>query len=444
VAALFVEGDRAGEDAAALVLCQGDSNTFGLYLTAERSYPAKLEALMRSRGAPAARVVNRGVPGKPTWVVLSELEEDLKRYSPRAVCLLAGINNAWNVRPEVGAQGQGGSTGDPLGGLRVVKLARILLSRLGPEASGGADPGSTLVGEEQAAADNGAIWVSAEEVVRLEGNLREIRSAGRTGDAPPFLLEKGKRGEEVAAGWLEADWTAAVEMIEDAGATPILIAYPSGEDQFILLNEAVMAVAEATGARLVDPRPAFFMALESVPRSALVYEDGHPTELGYSILARLVLGVLELEGIVEEGEPLHPLELLADWSEPELELQAWCEGGELRGLEARFAPGYGAVAAYAQSPGSVDVIIEPLGKVRLAAEGEEGIPLPLAPGPLLKLSLKSAPAAPFMDEGWVQLPFPERWQGGVSQGEQLYGTVLVLGPKSVGMATSRALPLVCP
>jgi hypothetical protein len=66
IGALFVGGgSRAGEAAQgrSLVLCQGDSNTYGFNLDARFAYPAQLEDLLAERGVPGARVVNRGVPG---------------------------------------------------------------------------------------------------------------------------------------------------------------------------------------------------------------------------------------------------------------------------------------------------------------------------------------------------------------------------------------------
>jgi hypothetical protein len=46
LAALIVSGNRVEASASALVLCQGDSNTFGLNLPAEQAYPGQLEALL--------------------------------------------------------------------------------------------------------------------------------------------------------------------------------------------------------------------------------------------------------------------------------------------------------------------------------------------------------------------------------------------------------------
>ena len=50
IASAFVADSRAGAAGASLVLAQGDSNVFGLYLPPEHSWPAQLEALLERVG----------------------------------------------------------------------------------------------------------------------------------------------------------------------------------------------------------------------------------------------------------------------------------------------------------------------------------------------------------------------------------------------------------
>ena len=78
-AGLFLEGSRAGAAGDATILCQGDSFTFGLYLPPESAYPARLEQLLHAQGDPGARVINAGIPSKPTWIVKQELRARARR-----------------------------------------------------------------------------------------------------------------------------------------------------------------------------------------------------------------------------------------------------------------------------------------------------------------------------------------------------------------------------
>lgn len=453
VAALFVEGSRAGEEGASLVLCHGDSNTFGLYLTAERSYPAQLEGLLRERYRPDARVVNCGLPGKTTWIVRQQLAEDMARYTPRAVVLLAGINDCWALRPdpaelEAGPDEAPAAEASPgfFASLRTVKLARILLSRADQEAAdsgseapdGPDDPAAQLDGQQ-------AIWVDPEDIQKLEGTEREIAATDRTGAVRPFRLVGGLPGAEEYQRWIEEDWVAAAELIRSRDAVPILLCYPSEKGVFPAVNEAVVRAAESSGARLVDARAAFARAEAQVGREALLYEDGHPTELGYSILARLVLQALEEEGVVPAGDPIDPFERVHAWQAPELGVRVWCEGGEVRGLEARYAPGFGATLLAAEAPGTVELIISKKGVVRVAGEDERGRPVPLARDLVFKHSVRNqvTPPQPFLDEDWMRVPLPDTGPG-ERDPSSLVGVLLIQGPGRVFVEVTEPIPLRCP
>ncbi|MFO0985278.1 MAG: GDSL-type esterase/lipase family protein, partial [Planctomycetota bacterium] len=80
------------------ILCIGDSHTFGVYLPREQSYPCQLERML-NHDAQASRfaVINAGYPGRNTATILRLLPQLLEQYRPRAVLLLAGLNNRWNT-----------------------------------------------------------------------------------------------------------------------------------------------------------------------------------------------------------------------------------------------------------------------------------------------------------------------------------------------------------
>ena len=80
---------------APVILCLGDSHTFGVGVPADRTYPVQLERLLTDQGLPV-NAVNLGVPGQNTSQIRRNLPEWIARYHPAAVVVEAGVNDGWN------------------------------------------------------------------------------------------------------------------------------------------------------------------------------------------------------------------------------------------------------------------------------------------------------------------------------------------------------------
>jgi lysophospholipase L1-like esterase/tetratricopeptide (TPR) repeat protein len=108
-AAAFVvwSRQRAGETRSAgdgpVVLCVGDSMTYGLGATAGGSYPSQLEKVLRARDRRQWVTVNGGWPGRDSRQVLGLLPDQLARYAPDYVCVLVGTNDWWSQPGEAAA-----------------------------------------------------------------------------------------------------------------------------------------------------------------------------------------------------------------------------------------------------------------------------------------------------------------------------------------------------
>ena len=80
-----------------VVLCVGDSNTYGAGAsTPDGSYPSQLAALLQERDPDRWHVVNGGYPGRNSAELLHELPGLLHRHQPDLVCILIGTNNRWS------------------------------------------------------------------------------------------------------------------------------------------------------------------------------------------------------------------------------------------------------------------------------------------------------------------------------------------------------------
>lgn len=80
------------------ICCLGDSFTYGIGAPPEGSYPSWLETLLNERGdGKAYEVLNLGVPAQNTAMICGALDEQISRFRPDLILLLAGCNNSWNV-----------------------------------------------------------------------------------------------------------------------------------------------------------------------------------------------------------------------------------------------------------------------------------------------------------------------------------------------------------
>ncbi|MCA8943052.1 MAG: hypothetical protein KDB80_10870 [Planctomycetes bacterium] len=89
-------GEVRGDGDGPVVLCVGDSMTFGLGATTGNSYPSQLERKLRERDGRAWVVVNGGYPGRDSQGVLDLLPDQLERYRPEFVFVLVGTNDQWS------------------------------------------------------------------------------------------------------------------------------------------------------------------------------------------------------------------------------------------------------------------------------------------------------------------------------------------------------------
>ncbi len=264
---------------APVILCLGDSHTYGAGVSADEAYPAVLERLIREAGG-RAEVANLGAPGVNTSQVRRMLPGLLDRHEPMAVVVLAGVNNGWNRRYQTWSDAEDGLEA-PLGArardfleseVRTVRLLRVLLHRLNWAGS-----------PEEAAKDRGgrAILHRREEAWKVE--------TAREG------YERARR-----------DLMAIVAMTRAAHAVPVLMTYVSDpEYTFETPNRLLRQVADEMNAAIADNdraiAPTFMEDGEWIAekRRRLFLPDMHPAAQGHELIAGNVFETLVEQGVLE-------------------------------------------------------------------------------------------------------------------------------------------------
>lgn len=219
------------------------------------SYPGQLEAFLNRAVEGRFQVQNRGRPGQNTALILSTLRDDLAADEPDVLLVMAGLNNGWNVA------GRGSQS--IFDSLRIVRLLRIALHDRAVEER--RDDGAT----EAAAVTRSTSATTDEE-------LREMT---------------------------RKDLVQIAEIAAAAQVRCVLQTYPSHHPHMEPYNQAARDAAAATGALLSDHDARFGRYIDQFGWDALFFEDSHPVEAGYALMARDLLSDLVADGAVD-AEPL--------------------------------------------------------------------------------------------------------------------------------------------
>lgn len=285
--ALFA-GPRAQEDRPPgdreVILCLGDSHTYGVYYQPEQAYPGQLQGLLDGRVPGRFRVVNLGVPGMNSSQVRARLPAWLDRYRPSTIVFSGGINNLWNVS-DTALSGRS-LLARAVQSLRVYRLMRIVaasFSRSEPPA-GEATGRPHLERSPLAGGDNGV-----EQVDSSTGRV----VARHVGD-PRERLELGYVTE-----LLWADLDAIERLASRRGVRLIVLTYaafptpdhPRWFSNFHALNETLRRFGRDRRIRVVDLRERFLHLLATAPARTAYFaseRDDHPNPRGYAEIAALV------------------------------------------------------------------------------------------------------------------------------------------------------------
>jgi len=246
-AAVSARGEAAAGQGA-VILCVGDSHTFGLPLPEAESYPSQLQVRLDEAYGPGGyRVVNLGIPSVNSGFVAKRLERQLAQLDPAVVIVWVGINNLWNaVEMDAGA--------DPWLEWRR-QLQRSKLFRLASIA-----------------------WYS--------GTGHQYEDEGRSGwfegEAPPSGVVKGRPRLPAPGRRLERDLVGMGELARAFDTPLVLVGYPLASQAAI--TRAIERAAGRLGAPFVDTALLYAQAREEGHAVAELVDERagpHPSALLY-------------------------------------------------------------------------------------------------------------------------------------------------------------------
>jgi lysophospholipase L1-like esterase len=251
------------------VLCIGDSNTYGLSVTREESYPGRLQQIWNEqKRIPPIEVLNIGFPGTNTSQVLRDLDRNLELFEPDVVLLEVGVNDFWTLPVET----RGGASAQSLLSRlkrwsRLYRLVYITTRR-------GAGP---LVVLDDA--PRGALGTGKLEYL---GETFDLKLQPKSSDAD-IALKLGVNVREIIA------------RIRARNIVLALVNYSSDTSMYLTANSRLRHIAEVTKTPLIDIRASFrdpaVCPREPCPEWIFPLEhpsQAHPTAKGYALVAETV------------------------------------------------------------------------------------------------------------------------------------------------------------
>lgn len=257
----FARERTLADGGGAVVLCVGDSHTFGLPLPEEESYPSQLQVALDARhGEGTFRVVNLGIPSVNSDWVLNRLERQIVQLDPVVVVVWVGINNLWNaVELDMTEEGARPAWRRALDWSKLVRLASIAFYS-----------GS---GHQYDATSRGG-WFE--------------------GEAPPSGVAKGRPQLPSPGIGLERDLVAMRDLADRYGVPIAFIAYPLAHQMPI--SRAIARAARRTGTPWIDTT----RDLERAHRDGYGLDEliddragAHPSKILYGYVVESLLPVVE-------------------------------------------------------------------------------------------------------------------------------------------------------
>lgn len=270
------------------ILALGDSNTYGLFLPPEQSYPAQLEALWNKNfESPKIEVINLGYPGTNSSVLLMNLPKLLDTFKPDIVTVMVGANDFWTdvankVKPD-------DTVIDQMAvwlrqNSKVYKLLYMVERSF-------YDPSKLDLGdripykpETIDAEKSNVIHKDFSKAIR-EGKFTKLSEVqyGNEKFELGFTSGKSVKGDVKN---LQKNLEAILNEIDQKSIQAVFLTYPSGREYYGIANQITRATAQSTGTPLIDIANALKKHCPN-PKDCpgLFFPDNHAKSKGYGIAA---------------------------------------------------------------------------------------------------------------------------------------------------------------
>jgi lysophospholipase L1-like esterase len=247
------------------LLAMGDSNTFGLGVRREQSYPSVLERLWnRSHHTPGRlQVLNAGYPGMTSPSILSTLPRFIRAFRPDIILVMVGANDGWTaIEPAVFPDDENGFREWLWRTSRVYRLA-FMAQR----------------------------WLEHPTLELREVDLTGHAGSVRYGDVEFSVRQVDPEGSaRERARRLRTNVEAIAATAEEHGIPLFLLTYPEGRGwTHPIANVALRGTARARDLPLVDVNAAFTRLCHTGCPDLIIPNDGHPTARGHLLVAKLTL-----------------------------------------------------------------------------------------------------------------------------------------------------------
>jgi len=312
------------------VLALGDSNTYGLYLPAQESYPSQLEhEWNRAHPDLPIDVINLGYPGTNSFRLLANLPDILDTFKPDLVLVMIGFNDFWTPVENINGIHAPSWAGKLLYRSRTYTLFYMVWQRFNATTEPAIDSGErmlggfsglNLTGDEShlveqktgvtfADITSGKIDPEHDTALKqkLDAALRDVIDARKNSAQKPDILNTVKVGDKtfslgIADGamagnsqQMEKNLLAMIALL-DAHNTPFfLLDYPSNHGYYPAANRKIHRVAEQTHSRFIALDNTFTTECRNKPSTCpdLFFYDGHATAQGNAAVSVTVMKSLD-------------------------------------------------------------------------------------------------------------------------------------------------------
>lgn len=276
------------------IVTMGDSNTYGLYLSAEESYPLVLQQEWnRLYPANPIEVINLGFPGTNSSRVLKSLPDVISTFGPDIITVMVGVNDFWTAPVDV--EGVSSPVSAAEGWLRDHSRTYKLVFMLWREFS--YDKAALQVDDEYR---NVQYDAGGEERFKaaLEGAGQPITQdkpqAVHYGDKPFDIgyVFSGRNDKPAAA--MFDNMARMVAIANSSGVKLVFITYAYFEQPQKTANQQMKLIAKKYRVPLINvARPFRDACVQGEAQChALFFPDYHPTAAGYRLLAHHIAQAL--------------------------------------------------------------------------------------------------------------------------------------------------------